>query len=740
MSFKTRTELRGDGLVVIERDAHGIPHVMAAYDSDLYRGLGYCHGADRGLQMLVLRVLVQGRGCELLADSDEMLGVDRFFRRMDFGREAAAERDKLPERYQVLLDAYVAGVNEAFDQAIPWELRVLRYQHTPWDAGDSLALTRLMAYVNLAQSQGDMERLLVEMVQGGVPTGHLDELFPGLLGDLDPYLVRKVRLGERVVPAALSWLAAVPKAMASNNWVIAGSRTASGAAMLANDPHLEVNRLPAVWYEAALESEDRFCLAATMPGLPAALLGRTNNLAWGVTYAFMDGIDSWIEDCRDGCFKRNEGGEEKWLPFRERRELIKRRKHDDVEVIFHDNDHGVLDGDPHDPGLYLTTCWSSSSGTGASSVAAIMAMFHADDVQTGMKLIGHVETAWNWVLADREGNIGYQMSGRLPMRAPECDGFVPLEGWNPGNDWRGFVPADRLPWSINPDCGYIVTANNDLNSWGRSRPINLPMAPFRADAIAAALDARTDWNVDETAKLQLDVGSRHAAQYMEVLRPLLPKSDNAQLLADWDCRYDPDSRAAWLFERFYTALLRDVFGAFMGDEVVSHLLGETGIVADFAWNLDRVLMDAKSAWYGGRDRDEVWRSVAEDALSGPAQTWASDRQLLMRHLLFGGKLPRFAGFDHGPITLAGGRATIRQGQIYRSGGRETSFAPSYRLVVDFAEDVAHTALAGGVSDRRFSNLYVSDIDNWLAGRLKRVEPMRTPKPGAGAAEEGDGQT
>ncbi len=96
MSFKTRAELQGDGPITIERDAHGIPHVLAASDDDLYRGLGYCHGADRGLQMLVLRVLVQGRGCELLADSDEMLGIDRFFRRMNFGREAAAERDKLP--------------------------------------------------------------------------------------------------------------------------------------------------------------------------------------------------------------------------------------------------------------------------------------------------------------------------------------------------------------------------------------------------------------------------------------------------------------------------------------------------------------------------------------------------------------------------------------------------------------------------------------------------------------------
>ena len=722
--------MQGDGAMSIARDEHGIPHVMAAFDTDLYRGLGYCHAADRALQMLVLRVLVQGRGCELLADSAEMLAVDRFFRRMNFGHEAAAERDKLPGRYQVLLDAYVDGVNRALAESIPWEMRLLRYKHTPWEAADSLALTRLMAYVNLAQSQGDMERLLVEMVQAGVPTGHLDELFPDLLGDLDPYLLKKVKLGERLVPEGLSWQSAVPKAMASNNWVVAGDKTASGAALLANDPHLEVNRLPAVWYETALEFDDRFCLASSMPGLPAALLGRTNDLSWGVTYAFMDGIDSWIEDCRDGQYKRVKNGKETWAPFRQRKELIKRRKHPDVEVTFYENDHGVLDGDPNQPGLYLATRWASASGTGANSVAAIMAMLHAEDVQAGMKLIGHVETAWNWVLADKKGSIGYQMSGRLPQRAPGHNGLVPLPGWDHGNDWRGFVPADHLPWIINPECGYIVTANNDLNAHGRCRPINLPMAPFRADSIAAALAARDDWDVATTAALQLDVHSPHAMAYMAVLEPLLPAGKNGDLLRKWDGTYAAESRAAWLFERFYMALQREVLGPRMGAAVVDHLQGETGIVADFAWNLDRVLLDPKSAWYEGRDRDTLWRSVAEHTLKVKARPWSSGRQLMMSHLLFGGKLPRLAGFDHGPITLAGGRATIRQGQIYRSGGRQTSFAPSYRLVVDFAEDACHTALAGGVSDRRFSSLYTSDVHNWLAGRLKRLAPMRATAPSA----------
>lgn len=96
---------------------------------------------------------------------------------------------------------------------------------------------------------------------------------------------------------------------------------------------------------------------------------------------------------------------------------------------------------------------------------------------------------------------------------------------------------------------------------------------------------------------------------------------------------------------------------------------------------------------------------------------------MMAHLLFGGRLPRWMGFDYGPISVRGGRATVQQGQIYRSGGRLTTFMPSYRIITDFAREAIHTALAGGASDRRFSRWYKKGIADWLAGRVKCIEPF-----------------
>jgi penicillin amidase len=712
----------GERPIHIVRNEHGVPHVRAATEPDLYRGLGYCHATDRSLQMLLARILARGRGSELLAATDEMLQLDTFFRRLNLAGDVAAESAKLPERHRTLLSAYCDGANAVLRRGGPWELRLLGYRPSPWEPGDAILLYRASSYVSLAQSQGDMERLLLEMVQAGVPRGHLDELFPGLLDDLDASLIDRVRLGDRLVPDAVRWNVALPRAVASNNWALSGEKTASGHALLANDPHLEANRLPAVWYEVVLELGERFFIAATLPGLPGVGLGRTNDLAWGATYTFMDAVDSWIEDCRDGRYRRDAPGGPSWEPFRVRTETIKRKRKPSVTVRFYENDHGVLSGDPNVPGLQLATRWASGSGTGAVSLQATFDLLHATDVTTGMQLVGRIETAWNFVLADRHGSIGYQMSGLMPRRAAGRNGLVPLPGWDPANDWQGFVPPGDLPRAFNPASHFIVTANDDVNHLGRVRPINLPMGSYRAERIAAMLAARDDWGLESVQQLQMDLVSPQAAFFMAVLRPLLPPTPEARVLADWDLRYDAGSRGAVLFERFYRELLVIVFGAVCGENVLRFLLDETGVLVDFYANFDGVLLCPDSAWYGDEGRDAVFRRAAERALADPASTWGEIRQLTMRHLLLGGRVPSWLGFDHGPVSLAGGRATIHQGQIYRAGGRQTSFAPSYRLITDLGEPAAYTTLMGGPSDRRFSRWYTCGVADALAGRFKRLRP------------------
>jgi penicillin amidase len=704
----------------VHRDSWGVIHVRGADLRELYEGLGYAHALDRGLQMLFMRILGSGRVSECLDPGDASVAIDTFFRRMGWHLGLEEPVAALAPESRELIAAYCAGANAAFTRRSPWELKLLGYRPEAWTPADTLLLSRMTGYLTLAQSQAEVERFIVEMVQAGVSREKLEELFPGQLEALDVELLRAVRLGERVVPVEL-FGGAGARLMASNNWAVAGSRSASGFPLFANDPHLEVNRLPNIWSEVVLEGPGRWAIAATMPGLPGLIAGRNPDLAWGVTYSFLDAVDSWVERCRDGSYWREDtGGHGEWKEFRRRTERILRKGKPPVDVTCFENDHGILDGDPRVEGHYLATRWTAARSGGAS-LASIARIWSASSAAQAMEILGRVETSWNWLAADRAGSIGFQTSGMLPRRRPGWSGLVPVAGWDPRNDWQGIADPEELPRALDPEDGIFVTSNQDLNRYGKLASANAPMGAWRADRIRFLLEHKQQLTVEDLTRIQADLHSTQAEAFMATLRPLLWDNVAARELVSWDCRYDPSSRGATLFERFYAELQREVFGGHgLGELAVKHLAGETGIFADLYSSFDRVLLSSSSAWYGGESRDAIWRRAAQRALAGPAEPWGASRRVTMSHILFGGKMPRFLGFDRGPITLPGGRATVTQGQIYRSAGRTTTFAPSLRLVTDLGSDDVWTNLAGGPSDRRFSRWYVSDLQRWLAGKYKRL--------------------
>ena len=720
--LKKREQLLKNKHLLIQRDAHGVPHIEADAEADLYWGLGYCHALDRGMQMLLMRILGEGRAAECLEASDDMLQIDKFFRRVNWAGGVEEEIAKLSPEAKNFCETYCAGANTYFSQKIPWEFNLLGYKPEPWKIENIFTLARMAGYLTLAQSQAEIERLFIEMVQAGISREKLDELFPNILGGLDIELIKKVKLAERIVPLSVKWNHVVPTMMASNNWVISGSKTASGKPMLANDPHLETNRLPNVWYEIVLQTKDRYAIGATMPGLPGILIGRNSDVAWGATYTFMDAIDSWIEHCKDGKFLQNEN---RWMEFRQRREVIKRKKQTPVEMTFYENNHGVLEGNPFEEGFYVTTRWTASK-LGATSINAMVKMWSATNVEEGMNCLGQLESAFNWVLADRHGNIGYQMSGLMPMRREGVSGFVPLPGWKKENDWQAFADYKDLPRCVNPAAGFFVTANNDLNQCGVVKPINICMGAYRADRIAQMLAKKEKITIDDCREIHYDVYSLQAEYFMKILRPLLPETPPGKILREWDCCYDPESQGAFLFEKFYATLRREVFGKNgCGTATVDFLAHESGVFVDFYDNFDRVLLAENSAWFGGESRARLYRRVAAEALQIAPKTWGEVNQIKLKHLVLGEKLPVAAGFDRGPIILRGGRATPHQGQIYKSAGRTTSFTPSFRLVTDLEQEEVHTNLAGGPSDRRFSKWYCVDLMNWVTGKYKLLKPDRS---------------
>jgi penicillin amidase len=677
------------------------------------------HATDRALQMLLMRILGQGRLAETLDSQDVSVQLDRFFRSANWSGNTQAPLEQLNPNERALLEAYCQGVNEVLSKRVPWEFKLCRHRPEPWKPEDTVLLLRMMGYLSLAASQGEIERLLVELVQANVSEEKLAEVFPGLLGALDVELIRRVQLGERLISSQL-WERAVPRMMASNNWVVAGHKTRSGKPLLANDVHLEGNRLPAVWCEMCLQCRNRYLLGGTIPGVPGVLSGRNNDLAWGTTYAFIDAQDSWIENCKDGKFYRED--ENRWVEFSRRTELIKRKGLPSVRIVFFENDHGVLDGDPTIEGYYLASRWAPAE-SGAGALQASFGLLHAGSVDRGMELVGRVETGWSFVFADRHGDIGFQMSGLAPKRRKGVSGLVPLPGWKSENDWQGFVPPEDLPRVKNPPNGLLATANDDLNRYGQCAPINIPMGPYRAERIRELLAIRDDFEAQDMCGIQFDLFSRQAQEFMSILKPLLPKLSAADVLRSWDLKYTPDSLGASLFEEFYSELFREVFGqGGMGQDVVDALRRGTGTFIDFYHNFDRILLSEKSAWFGGRTREAIFWQAMGVALKKPVKPWGQVQRFMMTNIFFNGRAPAFLGFDRGPFTAMGNRATIHQAQLYASGGRRTSFLPSFRIVCDLSQNDARTNLAGGPSDRRFSKWYDSDVKNWLEGKYKRLSP------------------
>jgi len=716
-------------LVSIKRTEHGVPRITADNREDLCFAIGYAQAWDRMVQLMLVRSIGYGRASEDFAGTDDLIAIDRYMRWLSLRKGTDAEIEKFFPETKLAMDAYCAGINHAMaTKKRPLEFRMVGFHPAPWTSQDSILTAKLMGYVGLAQAQGDMEKFLIQMIQQDIPEKKLRALFPYLTEEIDYALIKQINVQNELVPGHL-WKGILPDLRASNSWAISGSRTKSGKAMLATDPHMDVNRLPALWYEMIWQMGDSTTLGITMPGLPVMVMGRTQHLAWGGTYAFMDMIDFFIEDCQDEKF-RYDG---QWLPFEKRMETIRPKKKQPIELTFFENRHGVLEGDPAKPGKYLSMAFSGRSGVGADILNNILAIDTIKTVAEAKKKFREITVpTMNWAFADSAGNIGYQMCGRMPKRKTGLCGLLPIPGWLSENDWQGFVDPVLLPQSENPEVGYLATANNDLNALGKAHPINLPMAPYRYLRIIDRLQHSDSIDRQYIQRMHYDVYSKQAERLIMLFIPLLPDHPNAEILQNWNLSYFSDSKSATLFESLYLNCVKIVFGANgVGADAMEHLLTRTSLFTDFYGNFDDILMDEQSPWFDGLNREAIFQEAIAAGLDMAPQPYSAIHSFDMMNIFLGGKLPGFFGFDIRNKPMIGCRATISQGQIWTNAGRINTFAPSYRMIVDFADEGIWSNLPGGPSGSRFSRWYTSDLDNWEKGNYKHVTAASTlhqPKP------------
>ncbi|MEE4261125.1 MAG: penicillin acylase family protein [Desulfobacteraceae bacterium] len=711
------------GTVIIQRMADGFPRIESDEEIDLYYGLGYLHGHDRQMQMWLTKIIGQGRASECIKADNELVELDKYMRWINLGGDAAAEVKQLSNEVGQIFQAYCRGVNDAVSGSnLPLEFRLIGYKPDSWTPEDIILVVKMLGFVGLSQSQGDVEKFIMQIIRNDVDPLKIKELFPYIKEDIPDDLVeiiKQVKLSGPIIPEAIKWLGSLAGFSASNNWAVSPAKTASGQAILCGDPHLAI-QLPSIWYSALMISQGHYMMGATVPGIPCVVLGRSPNLAWAVTYGTMDMIDYFIEEVKDQKYRRGD----KWLPFVVSEEVIKPKKQAPVVMKIYENDHGVLEGEPIEDGYYLSHAWTGRKGTAAETANNLFKVPHAKNAEEALDLFARLPFGpYNWVTADTGGNIGYQLSGLYPQKAENTSGLLPYLGWDENQDWQGMISPDGYPRVLNPKQGYIVTANQDLNDLGVVAPMTLPMSSYRADRISDLLERGESLTTEDMKKMHYDLYSIQAEAFMAIIAPLLPASENGDILKNWDLRYDADSLGATLFERIYRELLRHVFGENgMGADVVEYMIDESSMFAMLHGNFDQVLLKETSVWFAGQPREEIYRLALDRGLKKPAVPYGQTRKIYIPNIFFGGRLPKIFGFDYGPYEHVGSRATIPQSQIFKAMGHPATFAATFRMIVDMDNDELLNNLPGGPSDRRFSRYYRMGLAQWMSARYHVYKP------------------
>lgn len=574
--------------VRIERDRHGIPTIEADSLNDAAYALGFVHAQDRLWQMETQRRIGAGRLAEVFGEA--ALDNDRFLRALGIRRAAQAQWDKMgPSSREVLL-AYAAGVNAGMAHTRVWppEFLILGLRPEPWTPVDSLSWSLMMAWDLGGNWTSEMMRL---RLSAALEVDRINEVLPPYPGDDYPMtrdytaLYRELGLAKpdrlpsaqatNHVDAALQHLlkAAPPSGIegaGSNNWVLSGSRTATGAPLLANDPHLGLST-PALWYFARLKAPDLEVAGATLPGLPLVVLGQSAHVAWGFTNTGPDVQDLYIEalDPTDPQRYRTPSGT---AAFESREETIRVKGGAEHRVVVRRTRHGPVISDAGtfkglDLGPYVLALRWTALEDDVDLVAAGLAMARSRTVPEFMQ----ASQRWtapmqSMVVADSEGRIGMVAAGRVPVRRADHDlmGLAPAPGWESRYDWVGWVPAHQTPRVIDPPQGWIATANHRLHDDDYPYYLGSDWAlPYRQLRIEQVLESRAKHSARDMSALQQDeisLAARALLPWVRQARGSHPLSAAAQdRLSGFDGQMRADSAAPLLIWAWQRALAEQLF-------------------------------------------------------------------------------------------------------------------------------------------------------------------------------------
>lgn len=776
--YEAELQVEGvSGLVEIVRDNANVPHIFAETDEDVFFGLGYAHAQDRLWQMTMLRRTAQGRLSEFYGKRG--LRVDELMRRLDIyglSQHSVAAQDEETiaalHAYSDGVNARIARVNElGLGRGAP-EFFLFPPQIAPWQPADSLALINLLG---LQLSDQIQEEVLRARVSLALPEERVADILPDSPGNGIATLLDYAELFPSVTRFAIA--APDPRARfdprptrglagASNAWAADARRSAAGASLLANDPHMRFTA-PSNWYLARLELESGGVIGGTIPGMPAILVGRSEALGWGLTLAFVDDQDLYVEKLNPDN-PEEVLGPQGYRPMRSRVSVIEVRDATPVEVTLRWTDNG-----PTIPGNYygldsitpeghvIALAWTALSPENGSMSAALgimKARSIREAISAGERFVA---PALNLTLADRE-TVAMKTIGSMPRRAEshQSRGRFPSPGWLPGNRWHGRLGYDVNPEFLAPPGGIVGNTNNKT----LDRPFPYHVAfdwgdTQRVHRWRRLMQARETHTRESFIEAQLDAVSFTA----RTLLPLIGRdiwftgepapADTLEgrreralgLLAEWNGEMsehlpEPLIYAAWM--RFLQdRLIRDELGPLAREfphvepiflERVFRDVDGAGVWCDVIQSeprescdeIARKALDDALIWIG-----ETYGEAIESLRWGDAHQAAHDHQAL-------GRIPLLRGIVNLRQSTSGGDHTLQRGRT--SGSDPEPFlnvhGAGYRGVYDFANpNDSVFVIATGQSGHPLSRHYDDLGDLWRRGEYipMSLDPDLARAAGAG---------
>ncbi|MGA8191923.1 MAG: penicillin acylase family protein [Acetobacteraceae bacterium] len=711
------------GPIDIGFDSDGIPRIRAASATDAAAALGFVHARDRMFQMELMRRAASGRLSEIAGPAT--LGYDRTMRTFGLRRRAVEDYPTLPAETRAMLAAYARGVNAWIKARGRFSAAEFLYLGSPaaWEPVDSLLWGETMGLYLSFNWRTELTRL---SLAGRIPQQKIDDLWPPAEGPDRPEAgIIPTRQYADIVSDLMSILPRFPDpytlpGSASNEWAVDGHHTATGAPLLAGDPHLAFG-FPAIWYLARIETPDGVLAGATAPGIPGIVLGHNSQIAWTFTTTGADVQDVFIETpAGEGHYQTPDGPR----PFIVREERIKIRGEPDRMLMVRETRHGPVISDLRGDGGPILAVAMANLAPGNTAAAGLLALNQAGDMAAAGKAAALISSpVQNLLVADREG-IALFVTGRVPIRRAG-DGSAPVPG-DGSHDWIGWASGDQLPHIVAPRSGRLVNAND------RIAPPDFPtflgrdwFADWRSRRIRELLDRSDQHTVDDFARMQIDVRSSFARQILPVLLAMPPPEADAArraqgLLKDWDGSMTVDRPQPLIFnawvQHFYGLVLRQA-------DIDAN---DGGPQAEF---VAYVLSPAGARWCGGDCTATLKAALVEAVgdLAGrfgnePAQwRWGEAHPAVFAHPVLRA-LPVLGPLTTLSIPSPGDDTTIDRGGI-AYGQFQSVHGAAYRGVYDLADlDRSLFIVAPGQSGNPLSRHARDFLARWRDGATVTLGP------------------